>query len=216
MTMYRVVLVTAVAGLLFAMGQSFAQAPPPVSDTEQRLKALEAKMDRVIKLLEPRTPPLSAVDVSEKHMELIKQAVSALTVKFERDQKAYQDFRLSSPFISRNGVSINLITQQTLKDEAALQDLRQHEAEVTARTALVKNVGDVDKEARALLVLLQRRGVDVELLRRTAGTRRDEETSAVQLVHLYGASLRQEAEELQQRMQVAEDRIESDRKAARD
>jgi hypothetical protein len=215
MIVHRVILVSAVVGLLLVIGQSSAQAPPPVSETEQRLKAVEAKMDRVLKLLEPRTPALSPLDITEKHMELMKQAVDTLVHKFESVQKEYQDFRMRSP-ISRNGVSINLITQQTSKDEAALQVLRQREAEVIARSALVKNVGDVDKEARALLVLLQRRGVDVELLRRTAGTRRDEEISAVELVRLYGASLRQEAEELQQLIQTAEERIEKDRRTLRE
>ena len=111
---------------------------------------------------------------------------------------------------------LSIIAQRLAKNESSLLDLQQRQAEMVARTSLVKNVGDNESEARALLVLLQRRGVDVELLRRTGVPGRDEAVTAVALVRLYGESLRLEAEEMKQLIQVAEDRIEPDRKTMRD
>ena len=55
MTVHRIVLVTAAAALLLAIGQSIAQAPP--ARAEQRATTegdSKSKMDRVLKLLEAR------------------------------------------------------------------------------------------------------------------------------------------------------------------
>ena len=79
--------------------------------------------------------------------------------------------------------------------------------------ALVKNVGDLDKDARALLVLLQRRGVELASLRQAAGP---ETAGPVELVRLYSTSLRLESEELQRLLATAEEHYERDQKVARE
>jgi len=215
MTVRRVVLLSAAACLLLASSHAFAQAPPAAPDADQRLKALEDKMDRVIKLLEPRTP-ISAAAITDKHLALITEARDALMGKYEQAQKAYADFQRGSPILVWGHTDANVTTQRLAKDTSTLQDLQQRQAEVAVRTTQVKNVGEDEKEARAMLVLLQRRGVDVEVLRRTVAPGRDERVTAVDLVRLYGASLRQEAEELQHLVQSAEDRITRDRKMVRE
>jgi hypothetical protein len=207
----RIVLFSAAACLLLASSHTIAQAPPATSDAEQRLKALEDKMDRVLKLLEPQkaTPPTP--QVIERQMDLITKAKDELFVKFEKAREEYTIFRNKSPFPNSSAV-----TQRLAKDEAVLLDLQQRQSEVDARSALVKNVGDNENQARALLILLQRRGVDVELLRRTATPGRDEAVTAVALVRLYGESLRLETEETKQLIQVAQGRIDESQKIARE
>jgi hypothetical protein len=210
----QIIVLSTVVCLLLISSRAFAQAPPAGSESEQRLKALEDKMDRVLKLLEPRGTQLSPQNVSDKHLELIKQARDEIYLKWESAQKEYQDFRVRNPLVYYKVDHDAKVALQ--KEWAVLHDLHLRQSELAARAGLVKKVGDVEKEARAFLVLLQRRGVDVELLRRTAGTRRDEDVPAVELVRLYGASLRQEAEELGQLVQAAEERIEKENKVLRD
>jgi hypothetical protein len=63
---------------------------------------------------------------------------------------------------------------------------------------------------------LQRRGVDVELLRRTGTPPRDEAQTAVALVRLYGESLRLEDEELKRLIWAADQRIDQNQKMTRE
>ena len=56
MTVHRTVPIVAAACLLLASSHTIAQTPPAAPGAEQRLKALEDKMDRVLKILEPREP----------------------------------------------------------------------------------------------------------------------------------------------------------------
>jgi hypothetical protein len=212
----RTVLFSSAACLLLASGHATAQAPPAASDADQRLKALETKMDRVLRLLEPRTPAPATPELLARYGDLIAKTKDELQVKYETAQKEYADFRIKSPFPWKINGDAAAAAQRLAKDEGVLSDLQQRQAEVAVRAALVKNVGDAEKEARALLLLVQRRGVDIDMLRRTAGTRRDEEITPVVLVRLYGASLKQEAEELQQLIQVTEGRIDQDRKIVRE
>src|SRR5947209_12903794 len=55
------ILLAAATCLLLTLGQTAAQAPPAGPDTEQRLRALETKMDRVLKLLQDRAETAPAV-----------------------------------------------------------------------------------------------------------------------------------------------------------
>jgi hypothetical protein len=213
----RTVLVSASACWLLASSQTPAQAPPAAPDIDQRLKALEAKMDRVLNHLVPSKGLPATPEALEKYADLLVQAKEALQAKFEKDEQAYVDFRVRNPFLTGPKYSDSSIaTQRLAKDETLLLDLQQRQAEVSARSALVKNVGESEKQARAVLLLVQRRGVDIDMLRRTAGTRRDEEVAAGELVRLYGESLRLEAEELDRLVQAAEMRVEQNRKQVRE
>jgi hypothetical protein len=173
-------------------------------------------MDRMLNHLAP-SKPLPTPQTLEKYADLLVQAKETLMGKFEQDQQAYVDFRTRTPFpIESNTAGPSIVAQRLAKDELLLLDLQQRQAEVSARSALVKNVGESEKQARAVLLLVQRRGVDIDMLRRTAGTRRDEEVAAGELVRLYGESLRLEAEELDRLVHAAEMRVEQNRKQARD
>jgi hypothetical protein len=133
----RIVLFTAAACLLLASSYTTAQVPSAPSDADQRLKALETKMDRVLKLLEPQkaTPPTP--QMTERQMELLVRAKDDLLVKYEKAQEQYTEFRNKSPFQNSSTVA-----QRLAKDEAVHLDLQQRQSEVDARSALVKNVGD--------------------------------------------------------------------------
>src|SRR5207249_2350440 len=103
--------------------------------------------------------------------------------------------------------------------DSYMQDLRHRQAEVAARTefvqsALAKPPGNADRDARAMLVLLQRRGVDVDGLRRTAGAGPD--VGPTELLRLYAESLRLESDELKQLVRAAEERYDRDTSAMRE
>jgi hypothetical protein len=209
MTIRHIVLIAAAAAVLLPSNYTLAQAPQPASDAE-RLKALEAKMDKVLKLLEGKAPQPVTKEQLDRSVELFSAAKETLAAKFEADQQAYLDWRIKSPFggVGRNAPMVNFNMQRTAKDGALLQDLQQRQAEVVTRTALVKNVGDDEGRAAALLVLLQRRGVDVELLRRTVPHGRDQGVTAVEVVRLYGESLKLEGDELGRQVEAAQNRAE--------
>jgi hypothetical protein len=205
-------LLIAVASVVFA-NQLSAQAPPPVQATEQRLKALEAKMDRVINLREGRQkPPLNPADFSAKHIELITQAKDTLLQRYEQVQKDYANFRRTSPYIPAGKSYAESVSQRISKLNDLLNDVRQREDEVAARSALVKKVGESEKDARALLMLLQRSGVDVDAMRRAAGGN----LSATELLRSFGESLALESMVLQLKTKSLEQMIASDKKEFRE
>src|SRR4051794_2868535 len=95
---------SAAAGLLLAIGHAPAQAPPPNANAEQRLKALEEKMGQVLKHLEGRAPVVAiAPEALQSTVDLITTARDFLQNKVEQQQQALQELRLRSPFILLNG-----------------------------------------------------------------------------------------------------------------
>ena len=208
MTARNLILALAAACLLSASGHVTAQAPPASTDAE-RLKAIEDKMDQILKLLEGRAPAPPTQDALDKQIKMLTQAKEQLLVKFEEAQREYQEFRLASPTLFGMGGSHQLVMQRIVKEEATAQDLRRRLAEVDARTALVKKVGDSVAENRGLIMLLQRRGVDVETLRKVAG---GDSAGPLDMVRVYGDSLRLETDELQRLLETAQHRIDAEQK----
>jgi hypothetical protein len=199
----------AITFLLFS-GGVFAQAPP-AQDTEQRLRALEAKMDRVLTVLESRQKPQPTQEDVAKQIQLLMEAKERLLDSTRAKDRQYADFRLQTRSgFERSGEA----AQRLSKDRSVLQDLRQRQSELSARSSLVKQAGDSEKQVRALLVLLQRRGVDLGLLRKTAGGRDD--GSPQELLQLYAESLRLESIELEQLAADAAKRLTEDQKLVRD
>lgn len=192
MTVHRIVLVTAAAALLLAIGQSIAQAPPARPADENRMKAIE------------------------KHLELLQKSRDDVVAKAETAQKEYTDFRRRTPVqFTGKTISVDNAKQRIAKDTAVALDLQQHRAELVGRQDLVKQVADSDAAARSLLVMLQRRGIDVEAMRRIAEIGKKDVTP-VDLVRLYGDSLRPEFAELDRLLKATQDRIEQCQKMAHD
>jgi hypothetical protein len=77
MTVRTLTLAVAV-GLLLAAGHTTAQVPSAPSDAEQRLKTLEDKMDRVLKLLEARESPRPGVPAATAAVREARDKVAAL------------------------------------------------------------------------------------------------------------------------------------------
>jgi hypothetical protein len=213
MMIRHIVLIAAAAAVLLASNRTIAQAPQPASDAE-RLRALEDKMDKVLKLLAGKAPQPLTKESLDKQLELLSQARDTLSNKFENDQQAYLDWRMKSPW-GFNVKGASLGAQRATKDTTLLQELRQRESEVDVRTVSAKKVGDDEKKAAAFLMYLQRRGVDVELLRRMVPHGRDEGVTSVDVVLLYVESLKLEAEELKQQAEAAQNRVEKEIKDMR-
>jgi hypothetical protein len=209
MTVRNLVLAGAAAYLL--SGHVTAQAPP-APDTDQRCKALEDKMDRVLKTLEGRTPALPKPEELDRQLELLTKARDHVLVQFEQAQREYQDFRLKSPFAFGRSTP-DIAGKRIAREVDTAQDLRRRLDEAESRMVLVKKVGDSAEECRGLVILLQRRGVDVDVLKRTAG---GENAGAQDMVRVYGTSLRLEAEELHRLLDATQRRIDEAQKAARE
>jgi hypothetical protein len=113
----------AAACLLTAAGRLIAQAPPTATDTEQRLKALEDKMDRVLKLLEAKESrpadanPRAALEAKR---DKLRDERDKLRDELAAHQKEYTDFRVkSSGFFFKNAQGTNtLIAERLGKYEA--------------------------------------------------------------------------------------------------
>src|SRR3954464_8895985 len=116
MTIRRLVIVAA-ACLLLASGHTNAQAPP-APDTGQRLQALEQKMDRIQQLLEGRAKVVQVDPVAiEKTIALLNQARETLAEKVEKQQQAYQDFRVKIPFtMSKAHGSVKFLADRLAND----------------------------------------------------------------------------------------------------
>jgi hypothetical protein len=206
----RVVFAVAIVSSL-ALGRAAAQQAQP-ADTEQKLKALDNKIDLAIKLLEGKAPrPANRADL-EKQLQLMTEARNAVADKFENANKEYVEFRSRSPYPLAGKAKLDDAAQRLSKDRTALLDVLHRRSEVTARTGLVKDVDNNEFQARALLVLLQRRGVDTDQLRRMAG----EKAGPLDQVRLYAESLSQESRELQSLAEAAGDRLNEDEKLVRD
>jgi hypothetical protein len=113
--------------LLTSSGPLPAQAPPdqPASanqDTDQRLKALEEKMDRVLKILDARG--------EDAALQAFTQARDKLQVALEAQEKKYADFRRSAPAHVRDVTAI----------DKRRNDLRMKHAEMEKQLAEIKRV----------------------------------------------------------------------------
>jgi hypothetical protein len=185
----NVVIMSAAAGLFLASGHTVAQTSPA---------------------------PQQSI---EKTLELINMAREQMTNKVEKSQEAYQEFRLKAPYLllRDSNRTTKLYTKRLERDDAHLRELRQREAGVASRSRLVQSVltksASLDKEAPALLILLQRQGVDLAMLRQAAGR---DGASPADLVRLYAQSLRFEAQELEGLLASAEEHTERGRKTMRD
>jgi hypothetical protein len=213
----ELVVLSAVTCLLLASGHTTAQAPPgapPQADAAKRLQAAQQEIGRALQLLDNR-PPAAPLDAAalEKSLSLVNQAREMLVDRVEKQQREYQDWKLKNPFVLFGQGGRNLYADRLANDEAVLQDLQRRQAEVAARMTLVKNVGDSEKDASALLLLIHRRGVDLAAIRQAAGK---EIVAPLEMLRLYAASLRLESEELQQLIASAEERRDRGAKAARE
>jgi SMC interacting uncharacterized protein involved in chromosome segregation len=137
----------------------------------------------------------------EKVAQLLAAAKDTLASQVEVNQQRYQEFRLKTPFALFGNANGPTYYQARLgKIDSKLQELQQRQAEIETQTTLLKETlakppGNAEQDARALLMLLQRRGVDVAAMRRVAGEGRAE-IGAADLLRLYTDSLQFELKEV--------------------
>jgi predicted nucleic acid-binding Zn-ribbon protein len=113
----RTFVLAAAVAWLFAASHAIAQTPPAAADAEKRLRALEDKMDRVLKLMEARTAPLPAKGTAASAVEAARDKVKAeLQAKEEQVPKW--------PFPPANGAWNNVFAERLGKIESRRSELR--------------------------------------------------------------------------------------------
>ncbi|HEX4589296.1 MAG TPA: hypothetical protein VH120_05170, partial [Gemmataceae bacterium] len=103
--------------LSVTLGRSMAQAPPAGPDTEQRLRALENKMDRVLTLLGDRaetTPPVmpEATAAVRAARDQVRTMLAARAQEAEKLREAAKPMQLIA---ERIGKLETLLQESTLK-----------------------------------------------------------------------------------------------------
>jgi hypothetical protein len=129
--MVRSCIIVASACLLFAAGPTTAQAPPE-PNLEQRLRALEEKMDRVLKVLEVRADqqPMPPVDAATR---------DRLRTDLAAKVKEHREFRRKNPlllFRDDKGASSTFV-DRLAKIEAQRAEMKIKKSELEAQLALV-------------------------------------------------------------------------------
>jgi hypothetical protein len=97
----RYVVIITTAACLLAVGHAVAQSPSPAPDYDKRLRALEDKMDRVLKAIEPREPGRPAAGPAAATIEAARDQIAAA---LEATEQQYRDFQNKNPFNALGGV----------------------------------------------------------------------------------------------------------------
>jgi hypothetical protein len=200
-----------------------AQTPTPRDDTEKRLKAIEEKLDLLARSLEPRIQISVAPKAFERSIELLKDAKRMLAEDVEKAEQKHQDFRLRNPFFfyqSEGGPAIiNVYVARLSKIESKRVEIRMKRIEMEAQASfiddMIKAIKDADgreKAAKAILLTLQRRGVDVAAAQKIAG----KNDSATDVVQLLVSSMQSEGKQLVQFEKELDDMHEQQQKLARE
>jgi hypothetical protein len=153
----RTLILAAAAVWLVAANHTTAQAPPAASDAEQRLKALEDKMDRVLKLMEARPAPVTAAAA-------INAARDRVKVELQAKEKEYADFRAKSPFPRGPIGGISPLLERLGKIEGRRSDLKIKMAEMDDQLGRVEKAykdGGQEKGNKAALQVIRSLGIKV-------------------------------------------------------
>jgi DNA repair exonuclease SbcCD ATPase subunit len=145
----RTLAVAAAAGWLLAAGHTPAQAPPPVPDYDKRLKALEDKMDRVLKLLEAREASRLATD--DKALAATRDK---LRVHLDAAQQRYTEFRRQNPFAFGINANRDVYAERLAKIETRRNELKFKLKELEERLSDIAKAYDGGKNHFAALRLL--------------------------------------------------------------
>jgi hypothetical protein len=157
------VLATAVVWL-FAANHAIAQTPPAAPDAEQRLKALEDKMDRVLKLMEARTAPLPAKGSAASAIEAARDKVKA---ELQAKEAEHTEFRRKSPYMNTPdaGKSLSLIVERLGKIEGRRSELRIKMLEIADQLARVERAyknGGAENGNKAALHVIRAMGINAK------------------------------------------------------
>jgi hypothetical protein len=132
----RAYLSTAAAVCLIANSFASAQTPPAAAESEQRLKALEDKMDRVLKALEARPTPQPPATSTPEAMRAARDVVRA-ALKAKMDE--YQEFVRNSPVKDTNRGRTRVFAERLGKYEARRSELKIKRQEMTDQLARIEN-----------------------------------------------------------------------------
>src|SRR5205823_2395449 len=119
-------LALAAAAWLLATGTSPAQSPP-APDAEQRLRALEGKMDRILKALEPREARRLATSTrSATATAAVTAARDAVATELKAKEGHYLEFQHADPFRRLGGIKSagNVYADRLGKIESRRADLK--------------------------------------------------------------------------------------------
>jgi hypothetical protein len=157
----RTLILAAAVGWLFAVSSTTAQAPPAAPDAEQRLKALEDKMDRVLKLMEAKTAPQMAKGTAAEAVEAARDKVKA---ELRANEQKHRDFVQRSPFPTSTDGRKSPVLERLAKIEARRSELRIKMMEMADQLARVEKAykdGGPEKGNKAALQVIRAMGIKV-------------------------------------------------------
>jgi hypothetical protein len=156
----RTFVLAAAVAWLFAASHAIAQTPPAAADAEKRLRALEDKMDRVLKLMEARTAPLPAKGTAASAVEAARDKVKA---ELQAKEEERREFVRNSPFPMVMDTGKNPILERLGKIETRRSELRIKMLEMSDQLARVERAyknGGPEKGNKAALHVVRAMGIN--------------------------------------------------------
>jgi RNA polymerase sigma factor (sigma-70 family) len=157
--------------------------------------------------------------LEERTLQLILEAKKTLSEKLEAAEQAHQDFRLKNPHIFLRG-SKPLSRLESI--DAKRTELRLKSIDVESRLATFKIAlkmteppGNQEQAARAALIKLQLRGIDIAGIRKALAAD-GKEIAAAELVRSYADALESELEEIKTSFRALDDLLEHEQKYLRE
>jgi hypothetical protein len=195
----------AITWLLLPARQIPAQ-PPAGESTDQRLRRIEEKIDKLTTAIsEFRVPGPKSRPVTEHEAQFIMNAFETLKNDLERRSLEYEAFSRNVPSLlyRRGSGGRNIYQERLAKIEARRGELQIKMIELQEELGMVNAVlqketatppGNQSQGARALLMLLKRKGVDLGGIRKRSDQSDAKDPNDVELLKVYGDSLTAEIE----------------------
>jgi hypothetical protein len=162
----RTYILAAAVAWLFAGSHAIAQAPPAAADAEKRLRALEDKMDRVLKLMEARTAPLPA---KESSVAAINAARDRVKAELQAKENERQQFQRLNPVGTGNEISRSktILAERIAKIDSRRSELRIKLLEMVDQLARIEKAykdGGKDKGNKAALFVIRALAANPKIL----------------------------------------------------
>jgi hypothetical protein len=189
-----------------AAGMPQVASPVEGQNAERKPRPVEEKPDQGRPPAAPQDQPAPDRSAQDETLKLIIQARDHVENMLNLTEQQLFDLRQKRPFLLWTMGGQNGFAERLGQLNAKMTELQLRRNEAEALRELIRPVLEekeptaAEWKAKALLLLLQRRGIDVAALRKAMGSGSD-----VDLVRLYDDSLQLERRELESLMSATQD-----------